>query len=135
MNINLFEQARNLAESLLNTPEGKKYQEAKYIFEGDDIAMNKLQEYTKMRENLKMQTRRNENKEELDALKQELNTMLADIKSDEVITNLFNSEEQFNKIVTSVMDIFNATLTGNSDEDAGGGCCGSGGCGGCSGCH
>ena len=36
-------------------------------------------------------------------------------------------------MVDSVMDIFNATLTGESAKV--GGCCGSGGCSGCSGCH
>lgn len=133
MNTNLFEQARNLAENLLNTPEGKKYQEAKYIFEGDDIAMNKLQEYSKMRQDFQMRMQRGEAGEDFEIARQELNQMVEDIKADEVITNLFKSEEEFNQMVTNVMDIFNATLIGES-ENMQGGCCNSG-CGGCSGCH
>ncbi|MDE6181872.1 MAG: YlbF family regulator [Eubacteriales bacterium] len=133
MNTNLFEQARTLAENLLNTPEGKKYQEAKYIFEGDDVAINKLQEYAKMRQNFQIRMQRGDAGEDFENDRQNLNKMIEDVKSDEVISNLFKAEEIFNQMVSSVMDIFNATLIGESEE-AQGGCCNSG-CGGCSGCH
>ncbi len=132
---NLFEQARNLAENLLETNEGKRYQEAKYIFEGDDESVQKLQEYGKMRQDFQMRMQRGETGEAFEEAREELNKMIAEIKENEIITNLFKAEEQFNIMVSNVMEIFNATLIGETEE-SGGGCCGSGGCGGCSGgCH
>ena len=131
---NLFEQARKLAENLLETNEGKRYQEAKYIFEGDDESVNKLQEYGKMRQAFEMKMKRGEAGEAFETAREELNQMITEIKENEIIRNLFQAEEQFNAMVSNVMEIFNATLIGESEES--GGCCGSGGCGGCSGgCH
>lgn len=133
MNTQLFEQARKLAENLLDTPEGKKYQEAKYIFEGDDDSINTLQEYAKMRQDFQIRMQKGESGEAFENARQELNEMVEKVKSNEIITNLFQAEETFNAMVSNVMDIFNATLIGESEEEQG--CCGSGGCGGCTGCH
>ncbi|WP_250277953.1 YlbF family regulator [[Clostridium] colinum] len=129
---NLFEQARELAKNLLETNQGKKYQEAKYIFEGDDEAVGMLQEYGNKTRDFQMKMQRGESGEEFENAKQELNNLVAEMKKNSIITELFKAEGEFNQMVASVMDIFNATLTGESEEQ--GGCC-SGGCGGCTGCH
>lgn len=130
---NLFEQARNLAENLLETNEGKKYQEAKYIFEGDEESVSMLNEYGKMRQDFQMRMQKGESGEDFENAKNELNQMVSEIKQNQIITELFKAEEDFNKMVVRVMDIFNATLMGESEQNSG--CCGSSGCGGCSGCH
>ncbi len=130
---NLFEQARELAKALLDTKEGKKYEEAKYIFEGDDDSIAMLQEYAKMTQDFQMRMKRGESGEEFENAREELNNLVTQMKSNNIITELFKAEGEFNKMVDSVMNIFNATLTGESAKA--GGCCGSGGCSGCSGCH
>ena len=130
---NLFEQARELAKALLDTKEGEKYEEAKYIFEGDDDSIAILQEYAKRTQDFQMRMQKGESGEEFENARQELNNLVSQMKENNIITDLFKAEGEFNQMVASVMDIFNATLTGESQEA--GGCCGSGGCGGCSGCH
>ena len=130
---NLFEQARELAKALLDTKEGEKYEEAKYIFEGDDDSIAMLQEYAKRTQDFQMRMQKGESGEEFENARQELNNLVSQMKENNIITDLFKAEGEFNQMVASVMDIFNATLTGESQEA--GGCCGSGGCGGCSGCH
>nr|WP_317359151.1 YlbF family regulator [uncultured Tyzzerella sp.] len=129
---NLFEQARELAKALLETNEGKKYQEAKYIFEGDDDAIAMLQEYAKKTQDFQMKMQKGESGESFEQAREDLNNLVMEMKENNVITELFKAEGDFNQMVGSVMDIFNATLTGESEEQ--GGCCG-GGCGGCTGCH
>lgn len=130
---NLFEQARELANALLETKEGKKYQEAKYIFEGDNESIEMLQEYAKKTQDFQMRMQRGEAGPEFENAREELNKFVVQMKENTIITELFKAEGEFNQMVSSVMDIFNATLMGESEQQ-GGGCCG-GGCGGCSGCH
>lgn len=129
---NLFEQARELAKALLETKEGKKYEEAKYIFEGDDEAVAMLQEYAKQTQDFQMRMQRGDAGPDFENAREELNKLVTQMKENTIITELFKAEGEFNQMVGSVMDIFNATLMGQSEEQ--GGCC-SGGCGGCSGCH
>ncbi len=128
---NLFEQARELAKNLLDTKEGKKYQEAKYIFEGDDESIAMLQEYGKKTQEFQMKMQKGESGESFEEAREELNSLVVEMKKNDIITELFKAEGEFNQMVGSVMDVFNATLVGESQEQ---GCC-SGGCGGCSGCH
>ena len=130
---NLFEQARELANALLETKEGKKYQEAKYIFEGDSESIEMLQEYAKKTQDFQMRMQRGEAGPEFENAREELNKFVMQMKENTIITELFKAEGEFNQMVSSVMDIFNATLMGESEQQ-GGGCCG-GGCGGCCGCH
>ena len=128
---NLFEQARNLANNLLETKEGKKYQEAKYIFEGDDESIDMMQEYAKKTQDFQMRMQRGDAGVEFENAREELNELVMKMKENSIITELFKAEGEFNQLVASVMDIFNAMLIGESEEK---GCC-SGGCSGCSGCH
>ena len=128
---NLFEQARELANNLLDTKEGKKYQEAKYIFEGDNEAIAMLQEYAKRTQDFQIKMQKGESGEAFEEARAELNSLVEEMKQNNIITELFKAEGEFNQMVASVMDIFNATLIGESEEQ---GCCSSG-CGGCSGCH
>lgn len=129
---NLFEQARELAKALLETNEGKKYQEIKYIFEGDDEAVNMLQQYAQKTQDFQIKMQQGESGESFEKAREELNNLVAQMKQNNIITDLFKAEAEFNRVVDSVMDIFNVTLMGQ-DENGGG--CSSGGCGGCSGCH
>ena len=130
---NLFEQAREFANNLLETKEGKKYQEAKYIFEGDDESIAMLQDYGKKTQDFQMKMQRGESGEAFEQAREELNQLVSQMKENTIITELFKAEGEFNQMVASVMDIFNATLMGESEQQQGG-CC-SGGCGGCTGCH
>lgn len=134
MDKSIFEMAREFAGCLLETNEGKRYQEAKYIFEGDDEAMNLLSEYSKIRQDFQGKRKRGESGQEFERLRSELNSITEEIKKDEIVTNLFKTEEEFNALVSAALDIFNTTLTGDDLKQTKKGCCGSGGCGGCTGC-
>lgn len=128
---NLFEQARELAKALLETNEGKKYQEAKYIFEGDDNAVNMLQQYAQKTQDFQMKMQQQESGESFEKARDELNNLVSEMKQNNIITDLFKAEADFHRIVDSVMDIFNVTLMGENENTGG---CSSGSCGGCSGC-
>lgn len=133
--MSIYDKARDLADEILKTKEAKKFLEMKYILDGDIDAQEKLNNFEKLKKEIKIK-RNSLTKEELEQKNKELEDITAQIKEDIVLKDYFLAEKEFNTLVNSAMDIFNATLFGEfEDEDATqGGCCGSGGCAGCSGC-
>ncbi len=123
----LFEKARIFANELLETKEGKAFEEARYILEGDDQSVAMLQEYTMKTQQFQVKLSQGEQDE---TLANELNELAEKMKQNEAIIEFFNKESAFYEMVSRVMEVFNATITGASEE---GGC--SGGCSSCSGCH
>lgn len=127
---NFFEKARELAEQLLETPEGKKYTDAKYIFEGNEEAVAMLQQYNHKSQALQSMMQAGNSGEELEKNRAELTEHITTMKKNDIITEMFKSEEVFNSLVNNVMNIFNQTLIGEQEQEG----CG-GGCGSCGGCH
>lgn len=127
----LFEKSRELAKALLETKEGKAYNQAKYLFESDDDAVKTLNAYSSKSNELQKAMQNGESGPEFEAKRDELKDFVAKMREVEVITEFFRTEGEFNKLLSGVMEIFDATLTGESEEKKG---CSSGGCGGCGGC-
>ena len=127
----IFNEARKLADMLLETTEGKALNDARYIFEGNEEAQNMLNEYSIYRR--KIQTMANNDEisdEELEQENEKIAARIKELQQNEVIRNLFVAEQNFNNIVNHVMNVFNATLAGQENI---GGCSGS--CATCGGCH
>ena len=61
-----------------------------------------------------------------------LDQMGAELNKNQVVADMVRAEDEFNKFVGQVMNVFNATLSGDS-ENSNGGCTGS--CSTCGGCH
>jgi len=70
--------------------------------------------------------------EEIDAQVKILDQMGAELNKNQIVADMVRAEDQFNKFVGQVMNVFNATLSGDS-ENSSGGCTGS--CSTCGGCH
>lgn len=129
----MYEKARSLAEDLLATEIGKKYTDAKFIFENNSQAVAAMREYNDYREAVMKKMNADAlTAEEIDAAKEKINDMVADLRSNSVINDMVLAENQFNMMVQNVMGVFNATLTGDIDG-SGNGCTGS--CSTCGGCH
>lgn len=129
MNEKIFQAARDLANMLLETKEGMAYNDAKYVFDGDEQAQAMLRDYSLFRNAVQQRINNNEiTEEELEEENTKLKAKIEELTNNEVINNMFVAEQNFNQLVNTAMNIIQATIQG--DE---GGC--NGNCGGCCGCH
>ncbi len=130
MHEKIYEAARELANMILETEEGKAYNDAKYIFDGDEAAKALLQDYSTFRNAVQTRIQNGEiTQEELDEQNVKLKAKIEELTNNEVINNLFIAERNFNNVFTAAMNIVTATVQG----DESGGCSGS--CSTCGGCH
>ncbi len=127
----VFEKARDLANSLLESEQGKKMKETQYIFDGNAEARQQLLDYTNYREAINTRVQSGElTEEEMKSEAKKLQAMITELKKNPIINDMVVAEGEFRAVVNRVMSIFNSTLSGEIDE---GGC--SGQCSSCSGCH
>lgn len=129
----VFDKARELAEMLLESEQGKKMNEAKYIFEGNEKAKAELLNYTNYMQAVKMRIGEgNLSQEEIDNESEKLREMRKKLQANPIINDMVAAESDFNMFVNHVMSVFQATLQGDPEGGAGG-CTGS--CSTCGGCH
>ena len=127
----IFGAARELAQLVLETEEGKALYDARYIFEGDNMAQKLMSDYSIYRQGVQNRMQNGDlSEEELDRENEILSQKIKELQENEVIKQYFVAEQNFNHVVGHVMNVFNATLAG--DENIGG-CSGS--CSTCGGCH
>ena len=127
----IFGAARELAQLVLETEEGKALYDARYIFEGDNMAQKLMSDYSIYRQGVQNRMQNgNLSEEELDRENEILSQKIKELQENEVIKQYFVAEQNFNHVVGHVKNVFNATLAG--DENIGG-CSGS--CSTCGGCH
>lgn len=128
--MNVFDAARQLGKALLDTPEGRSLEGARFLLDANEASKKMLRNYYDytgwLREKIKSGELSEEDYpkeiEKLERMKQELN-------EDEFVGAMLKAEADFLNIKQQAMDIFNAVVQGDVD----GGC--SGDCGGCNGCH
>lgn len=127
----IFDKARDLAEMLLETEEGKAMNDAKFVFDGDEEAQNMLNQYSIYRNSVQQRVQDGTiTQEEFEKENEVMAEKIKELQANKVISDLFIAEQNFNHVINHVMNVFNATLAGEPEV---GGCGGS--CGGCSGCH
>lgn len=128
--MDIFEKARELGNLLLETEEGKKLNDKKYIFDGNEEAKRKLYEYSRYREGVQVKIHSGElSEEELKAEQENMKKKIDEVMADPIISDMFKAEEEFSYLVNQVMNVLRATIEGTSE----GGCSGS--CSSCGGCH
>lgn len=126
----VYELARELGNKMLESDEGKKMADARYIFDGNKEAQSQLFNYSNYKNAL--QEKYNNgiiNEDELAKESVKLGEMLEEVKKNPIIMDMLDAETEFSVMVNQVMSILNATITGQSEESC------SGNCSGCSGCH
>lgn len=129
----VYELARELGSKLLESEEGKRMADARYVFDGNPEAQQLLFNYSDYSNAVKQKYADGIlNDEDLEREKLKLAEMMEELKANSIIMDMLDAETQFSMLVNQVMTIINSTVSG--DE---GGCssCSSGGCAGCSGCH
>lgn len=128
--MNIFEKARELGNLILETKEGKKLNDKRYIFDANEDAKRKLFEYSRYRDSIQIKINNGElSGEELKSEQENLKKKASEVMEDPIIREMFAAEEELSAIVNQVINILTATVEGNAD----GGC--SGNCSVCSGCH
>lgn len=133
MENSIFEQARELAYAVLASDEGKKVAETRYMFDNNEEARQQLLNYNTYREAVNMRVQEGSiSQEDLKAEGSKLTEMINDLKKNQIINDMVQAEGEFNAVINKVMSIFQATITGECEDEAGG-CTGS--CSSCSGCH
>ncbi len=127
--MSVYEKARELGEMILETKEGKRYYDAKYVYDGDEDAQKALIEYSQAKSILQNKVHEgNISEEEFKEEFKKLNEISEKARQNPVVNELMNSESDFNKLVNSIFDILKVTVTKSE-----GGCSGS--CSSCGGCH
>lgn len=128
----VFEKARELAQMLLESEQGKKMYDARFIFENNEEAKAQLLNYTNYKQAVQMRIDNgNLSQEEIDKESEKLSSMIKEMQANPVINDMVAAESDFNMFVNHVMSIFQATLQGDTEESSG--CSGS--CSTCGGCH
>ena len=128
----VYEKARELGEMILETKEGKRLYDAKFIYGGDDDAKKVLTEYMMYRNILRSKAGDgSKTEEELKSEIQKLNDLGEKAKENAVVKELMDAEDKFNTLVNSVLNILKETVL--KDEEESEGCTGS--CSSCGGCH
>ncbi len=103
--------------------------DARYIFDGDKEAQSQLFNYSNYKAAIQEKYNNGTiNEEELANESVKLGEMMEELKKNPVIMDMLDAETEFSMMVNQVMNILNATISGNE-----GGCSGS--CSSCSGCH
>ncbi|MGN1319265.1 MAG: YlbF family regulator [Lachnospirales bacterium] len=130
----VFDKARELATLLLESEQGVKMQEARFVFENDEDAKAELLNYTNYRQAVMTRINSGElSEDEINAEKAKISDMIKTMQQNPIINNMVACESDFNMFVNNVMSVFQATLQG--DDGCGDDCGCSGSCGSCGGCH
>ncbi|MBQ6553707.1 MAG: YlbF family regulator [Firmicutes bacterium] len=128
----IFDSARKLAEMLLETDEGKALNDARYVFDGNEEAQKMFSDYAAYRQRIQVMANNDDiSEEELEKENEIIAGKIKELQQNPVIRDLFVAEQNFNNIINHVMNVFNATLAGDSGLPSG--CSGS--CSTCGGCH
>lgn len=130
----VFDKARELAEMLLESEQGKRMNDARYIFESDEASKAQLMEYTTYLQAVRERMDEGSlSEEEMNTENSKIKEMRSALQANPVINDMVAAESDFNMFVNHVMSVFQATLQGDPEAGADGGCTGS--CGTCGGCH
>lgn len=127
----VYEKARELGEMILETKEGKRFYDAKFVYEGDEEAKRILAEYSQFKNTLQLKVNDGSISEE--DLKQEidkLNQMGVNARKNTVVAELTDAEKEFNGLVNTVLGILKETVLKDEENS---GC--SGNCSSCGGCN
>jgi len=128
----VYEKARELGEMILETKEGKRFYDAKFIYQGDDDAKKVLTGYMQYRNLLHSKVRDGSiSEEDLKGEIQKLNALGDKAKENTVVGELMAAEDEFNALVNSVLNVLKETVL--KDDEESGSCSGS--CSSCGGCH
>lgn len=127
----IFDKARELAQMLLETEMGKALNDARFVYDGNEEAQKMLEEYSAFRHDLQNKVNNDLiSEEELDKQNEILRGKIKELQANPIIKDLFTAEQNFNNVVSHAMNIFNATLAGDTALAGCGGSCAT-----CGGCH
>lgn len=131
MDKTVYDMARELAKALLESKEGMAVNDARFVFDGNEEAQKLLFGYTDARSRLQNAIENGQIEDaDIEGEAKKLEDMAKELQDNEIITDMMNAEQNFQQFINSVMNVFNATLSGDENK---GGCTGS--CSSCSGCH
>ena len=129
--MSVYDKARELGEMILETKEGKRLFDARFVFSGDDEAKKIMMEYNQFRSILQGKVNEGSiSEEDFKVELAKLNQMGKKAEENPVVAELMASENEFNKLVGTVLDILKQTVLKDENSD---GCTGS--CSSCGGCH
>ncbi len=125
-----FDKARELGNLILASDHALRLADATNEFQLDFEAKEKMDEYQKYQENVKVTMQNPEtSKDEITVLTRRLTEMASELKEYPTVAALIFAENEYNAFVNNVMGVVKATIMGQNTD------CGEGGCSSCSGCH
>ena len=118
----VYELARELANRILESDYAKAVNETRYIFDGNEQAQKLLFDYSDAKKKYELEKdslTEEGQKERLD----KISDMAQNLRENSVVADMMRAENRYRMFVSSVMDVFNASLSGQEQEGGGTGKC------------
>lgn len=125
-----FDKARELGNLILASDHALRLADATNEFQLDFEAKEKMDEYQKYQENVRVSMKNPDtSKEEITVMTRRITEMATELKEYPTVAALVFAENEYNAFVNNVMGIVKATIMGQDTS------CSSGSCSSCSGCN
>ncbi len=112
-----FDKARELGNLILASEQAKLLADATLEFSLDDEAKEKMEEYKKYQENVRISMQNKETtKDEITIMTRRLTEMATDLKKFPTVEALVFSENEYNAFVNNVLGVVKATIMGQNTE-------------------
>ncbi|MFO7818949.1 MAG: YlbF family regulator [Halanaerobacter sp.] len=124
--MSLEEKAEELAASIEDSDEFQALKEAEKKVEEDDEAKSILEKFQTKQQQMQMMQQAGGNINE--AMKDEIESLRADMQENEIISGLMSKQQEFNKIMEEVNQVLSKAIQGEDahhghDHEHGQGCC------------
>jgi len=125
--MNIIDKAKELGEMIVASEEMTHLKKCEEIVQNDDRARTILNDLDLLQKELIRSYEEKRDESIAENIKERISSKLKEANSNEKISNYFNAGSAFNRLMKSVNDTINYTITGEVS-------CSSGGCSSCSGC-
>ncbi len=129
--MDILEQARELGQAILNSPEYERYEKAQKAQSEDEDATSQIKDYNNLRNELALRIKNtNPPQDEIDEVRATLEGEYHKLRKNPIIDEFIEANEAYYRLVENVNGIISMFVSGKES----GGCSG-GGCSSCSGCN
>lgn len=126
--MDIFEVAKQLGTMLANSEQMTRLKNAEAQLEGDSTAKGLMDKYKELQVKVVRATKARSEKQEIDALREELMAHQALLNENEITREYLSSKSEFDNFTKTINQVITYAMTGEEG-------CSPSKCGSCSGCH
>lgn len=128
IDMDIFETAKQLGTMLANSEQMTRLKNAEANLEGDSTANELMNKYKELQVKVVRATKARAEKQEIEALREELMAHQAALNENAVTKEFLESKTEFENFTKTINQVITYAMTGEEG-------CSSSNCGSCSGCH